>query len=273
LIDESKLVDSEPGIKLNVTIAGKDGHIWLSSIYGSYNFNVDIDAPKGEIASNYCPHCHYKLVGKLKCEECHAPMTTLNLEMGGSVDFCTRIGCKGHHVEFKDLSTALNKFYQDYGLRGKHHPDHEPKFKKRHEEEEKHLDEIKEVIESGTLLHTYCPHCRKSLIDDDMLKLKVQNGEEGFLLISPFMNVFSSKSTLFLPDGTIMKNVRCWHCDESLLEKDAHCTACGTEVIKIMISARTKMIDFYICATKGCRWHGLSQQDLHDIRLDDSLEW
>jgi hypothetical protein len=33
------------------------------------------------------------------------------------------------------------------------------------------------------------------------------------------------------------------------------------------------MIDFFICAKKGCTWHGLNKKDLDDIRLEDSVEW
>ena len=53
----------------------------------------------------------------------------------------------------------------------------------------------------------------------------------------------------------------------------SECPVCGSDVIKINVGARTKLIDFYICTKKGCRWHGLSEDDLFDIRLEDSLEW
>jgi hypothetical protein len=33
------------------------------------------------------------------------------------------------------------------------------------------------------------------------------------------------------------------------------------------------MIDFFVCAKKGCTWHGLSKEDLDEIRLEDSMEW
>ncbi len=106
-----------------------------------------------------------------------------------------------------------------------------------------------------------------------MLKLKIHNGEEGFLMLSPYLNVFTSKSTIFLAEDKTVKDILCCHCNQSLISEDKTCEKCGSEVAKIAIGARTKLIDFYICTKKGCRWHGLSSDDLIDIRLQDSLEW
>ncbi len=92
-------------------------------------------------------------------------------------------------------------------------------------------------------------------------------------MLSPYLNVFTSKSTIYLQEGKEIGGLRCFHCDTSLMVKDHPCEECGSEVFKIEISARTKLLDFYLCSKKGCRWHGLSKEDLNDIRLDDSLEW
>ena len=54
---------------------------------------------------------------------------------------------------------------------------------------------------------------------------------------------------------------------------DTKCHSCGSYVARIMVSASTKMVDFYICSKKGCRWHGVNKKDMEDIRLEDSLEW
>jgi Zn finger protein HypA/HybF involved in hydrogenase expression len=189
--------------------------------------------------------------------------------MGGKVAICSRNGCKNHFVEFEDLSVALKKMYQEYGLAGKDDfkPDHEIT------QVEKPVDEKQETIESGAFMNSYCPHCSKSLIEDNMLKLKIHNGEEGYLMLSPYLNVFTSKSTIFLEEDKALKDVRCWHCDKSLIPEEKNCGKCGSDVVKIEVGARTKLIDFYICTKKGCRWHGLSGDDYYDIRLQDSLEW
>ena len=270
LMDKQKLVDNEPSIKLNIEIGGKKGTINLSSIYGSYNYVTPIDLPDGEVATFSCPHCSALLKDEITCLSCDAPMTSFYLDMGGKVSICSRSGCKNHKVEFEDLSVALNKLYQDYGLAG----NHREKFKKdKSLEESKPVDPNKETIESGSFLQAYCPHCNKTLIEDEQLKLKIKNDKTGFIMLSPYLNVFTSKSTIHLPEDKIVDDLLCFHCDKSLIKDEKKCEKCGSATAKIAVSARTKLLDFYICTKKGCKWHGLSEDDYYDIRLEDSLEW
>ncbi len=269
LMDKQKLVDNEPSIKLNVEIAGTKGTINLSSIYGSYNYVSNLELPLGEIASFSCPHCSALLKDQTSCLSCDAPMSYVHMDMGGKISFCSRSGCKNHKAEFEDLSVALNKLYQDYGLAG----NHRAKRKEPAEPIEKPVDHNQEIIESGSFLQSYCPHCHKTLIEGEQLKLKIKNGEGGYLLLSPYLNVFTSKSTIFLPEEKTVNDLLCFHCNKSLIEGEKKCEKCGSDTAKINVGARTKLLDFYICTKKGCKWHGLSEQDLFDIRLEDSLEW
>jgi ssDNA-binding Zn-finger/Zn-ribbon topoisomerase 1 len=271
LMDPDQLIDNVPGIHLNIECRGQKGDIWLSSIYGSYNFKSTIDLPRNEIAKFSCPECHDQITSKTECMTCGADMVPFYLDMGGKVSICSRSGCKNHFVEFEDLSIALRKFYQEYGYNGQH--TQQPREERIPDPEQIKKDEAREIIETGTFLQTYCPYCRKSLIEGDMLKLKIRNGEEGILILSPYMNVFSSKSTVFLPEDKVVGDLLCPHCDHSLILHDKTCETCGSPVAKISVSARTKLIDFYICTKKGCKWHGLSENDLYEIRLENSMEW
>jgi len=142
------------------------------------------------------------------------------------------------------------------------------------DEDHPHRDR-KEIITSGTFLRSYCPHCERGLIEDNKLKLTVvkDSGEKGQLLLSPYLNVFISKSTISIPDKSVVKDLKCPHCTKSLIQRDQRCPRCGSEIAKIKIAAMSKMIDFYICAKKGCVWHGLSDDDIQDIILEDSEEW
>jgi len=271
LMDAEHKVDNEPGIKLLISTPHNSGKIYLSSIYGSYNFICDFEIEDGTVATFSCPHCKEELLSEELCETCGAPMSKVNLDIGGKIGFCSRRGCKNHNIGFEDLSSALTKFYQEFSI-GKHSVDtytHEAKKASIPE------DENKEIIASGTFLQSYCPYCKKSLIENDMIKLKVvrNDGESGEIMLSPYLNVFSSKSTIFLPEEQEVADIRCFHCDKSLIVPDGVCGKCGTKIAKILVSARTKMIDFYICAKKGCTWHGLSKNDLNEIRLEDSMEW
>lgn len=270
-MDEEHLVDNEPSIKLKIKIRANEGAINLSSIYGSYNYVCSIDTPKGEIAEFSCPICSTKLPYSIECKLCKAPMITLNLDIEGKVCICSRAGCKNHNIEFDDLTLALTRFYQEYG----YIQDSSEEAREFTELKEPEIDEHMEILETGTFLHSYCPHCKRSLIDEDMLKLKIVNekNELGYIMVSPFLNVFSSKSTIFLAEGKPVGDLRCYHCDKSLMMTEKKCSICGSQVARISISARSKLIDFYICSKKGCRWHGLSEDDINEIKLEDSIEW
>jgi len=163
--------------------------------------------------------------------------------------------------------------YQEYGFRGRKYPKDERVDPHKVVNNVKKKDERDEIIESGTFLQSYCPHCRKSLIENNMLKLKIISGKEGFLLLSPYLNSFTSKSTIYLPEDKTVTDVKCFHCDTSLVETEKTCGSCGSPIAKINVSASTKLIDFYMCTKKGCRWHGLSEEDLYSINLEESDEW
>lgn len=274
LMDSSNKVDNEESIKLLIKTTTQEGTIWLSSIYGNHKHSSDINLVENEIVTFFCPHCKTNIATEDYCVSCKAPMASLALDKEGKINFCSRKGCLNHNVGFEDLSRALTQFYQEFGYQDKKiHGEFQSNFANKKKESPE--DEQKFIIESGSFLQSFCPYCRKSLIEDGLLKLKVINNkkEEGFVFLSPYLNVFSSKSTIFLPELTPVGGIFCNHCNASLIEEDKKCDRCGTDIAKIMVNARTKMIDFYICSKKGCSWHGLNKNDLDDIRLEDSLEW
>ncbi|HRY34043.1 MAG TPA: zinc-ribbon domain-containing protein [Bacteroidales bacterium] len=271
LMDRDQTVDNKASIHLRIRMADQEGDIYLSSIYGSYNYVCNIPLPEGKVVDFVCPHCHNEIISKSECLHCGAPMVPLYLDMGGKVSICSRSGCKNHFVEFEDLTQAMQKLYEDYG--------HEAAYikrpgKGRPPETEGTKDVHKEIIDSGTFLHTYCPKCKKSLIENDLLKLRVkQQGVIGDLFLSPYLNVFTTKSTIVLPENETAEDVFCPHCGNSLLDENRKCGSCGSAVAMIEVGARTRLLDFYLCTRKGCHWHGLNEEDMFDIKLDNSLEW
>ncbi|NQT76511.1 MAG: hypothetical protein HQ565_02275 [Bacteroidetes bacterium] len=116
LTDDTPLINNRKAIGLNIkTTDGKEGKIWLSSIYGDYNYTCEIPIPEGEIAEFMCPHCNANLARKLECEICQAPIVSFTCSIGGKVSICSRNGCKNHYVVFENLDTAVRKFYSEYG--------------------------------------------------------------------------------------------------------------------------------------------------------------
>ena len=263
LMDQENYVDGKPGVKLSVESAGNKGMIVLSAIYESYNYRCDIPIESGDIVTFSCPHCRKVITSKTECEYCEAAMVPLELDIGGKASICSRSGCKGHFLEFEDILLAFNKLYQLGDYKGPI------------PEGLKENGESTEIIKSGTFLNPYCPKCNKALIENGLITLKIINdkNEEGLVFLSPFLNVFTSRSTVFLKEDQTVKDVICPHCNTSVIDLNMSCEKCGSPAAKIKVSARTKFIDFYICSKKGCRWHGLSDEDLHEIDLEDSMEW
>lgn len=111
LMDPYRLLNNKASIKLNIEFEKQKGFIRLSSIYGSYDFFMDLKIEEGNIVRISCPHCEEQLISKEICNLCDAPMTDLKLAIGGKVTLCSRAGCKNHSVGFVDLSSALNSLY------------------------------------------------------------------------------------------------------------------------------------------------------------------
>jgi ssDNA-binding Zn-finger/Zn-ribbon topoisomerase 1 len=263
LMDKTHLVDGQPGIKLLIETPRQKGTIFLSAVYESYNFKSDVDIFENEIVKFSCPQCLKEIRNCMTCELCEAPMIPFLLDFGGKVMICSRAGCKAHFLEFEDFKKALYKIL------------HLGEYKDSIPEIIEKNGEAKEILESGTFLQTYCPHCEKSFIEKGVIKLIVVNdkNEEGFVFLSPYLNVYTSRSTVFLKEDYAVNDIKCWHCNKSLIDRKGRCLTCGSPRARIVISAETKLIDFYICSKKGCRWHGLDEKDLHDIHLEDSMEW
>lgn len=271
LMDPKTLVDNIPGVKLNISFDDNKGTIHLSSIYGSFNYTTNLKIPMGKEVTFSCPHCEKEITSDQKCVECSAHMVPLKIENDGIVRICSRAGCKKHSVEFEDISQALEYFYHSFDIG-------EQGLMPENIENSNKLPEVtikdKETIKSGTFLRTYCPHCDDSLVEGNSVKFKVvaQKGE-GILKLSPFLNVFTNASSIYIPEGEAVKDLRCPQCNHTLIQKNKTCPECEAKIVAIQVAANSKLIDFYFCSKKGCRWHGLSDEDINDIILEASSEW
>jgi hypothetical protein len=110
------LINNKESIYLILKFPGStDGKIWLSSIYGDFNYTCNLEIPDDEIVSFICPHCNTDLKRKnIECDACGAPIVSFNCTVGGRVNICSRHGCKNHYVVFENLDTAIRKFYSEY---------------------------------------------------------------------------------------------------------------------------------------------------------------
>ena len=154
LMDEKRLVDNCPSIKLNIAIGEDSGVINLSSVWESFNNICSIETPKKEIIHLSCPHCNSEIKGKAECNVCDAPMIPLDLELGGDVCICSRMGCKNHFVKFVDFSFALKQLYIDAGYQGRPYSE-DMSLPKENEGPKSEEEEKTELMKTGSYLMTY----------------------------------------------------------------------------------------------------------------------
>ncbi|MCG2726820.1 MAG: class I tRNA ligase family protein [Elusimicrobia bacterium] len=114
MMSAKKKMSGKSAIEVKITYAGKNAHLYLSSIYGSYDTELGLNIPLGKIAGFRCPHCRADLKSTRKCDICSAQMVAFDLKDGGQVQICSRRGCKKHILEFQDPKSELQAFYKSY---------------------------------------------------------------------------------------------------------------------------------------------------------------
>ena len=114
LLDEKNKIDGYPTVHLLYKCKEKNDEIFLSSLYESYNSKTLSSVSDGDTLALFCPWCKASLMSARVCEKCNAQMVLMNIEEGGNIQICSRIGCKKHFLEFEDLNTELKAFYNVY---------------------------------------------------------------------------------------------------------------------------------------------------------------
>lgn len=117
LMDYKKQLNGKPSIYVNAKNEnGDEGGLWLCSTYGCYEKDCDIELIDGTRIIVSCPECGEKLNTAIACKKCDAKMIKFNIEIGGIVSICDRIGCESHYVMIDDLTDTLRKFHREYGV-------------------------------------------------------------------------------------------------------------------------------------------------------------
>ena len=99
LMDAGVLLDGYPSVRVVIACHGQHGSLRLSSLYGSYKAETDVEVPPNEVADFFCPHCHAQLTGGSTCPECSVHMVPMIVKQGGVVQICPRRTCKGHRLD------------------------------------------------------------------------------------------------------------------------------------------------------------------------------
>ena len=123
-----------------------------------------------------------------------------------------------------------------------------------------------------TFLNTYCPHCNNSFNvkreGKELLVFKaIFKKQEIDLIMSPYLDVFEMEASVPIQDGDKLSDLICPRCKSSLVNKEKTCDECGSNVAKLIITAYSKLLPFYICLKHGCKWYGLTKADERIIKL------
>ena len=102
-----------------------DGHVrrthlqqevFLSAVFGDDGAPADPTLEDGDVVDLGCPKCEASLMLPLACKICGAAMASLNMAQGGSLEFCTRLGCKAHVLggtgNIDDMMSLMNRMLE-----------------------------------------------------------------------------------------------------------------------------------------------------------------
>ncbi len=99
LMDPGYAIDGYPSIRVTVSFGRKHGWMNLSSLYGSYNVFSEYEIPIDTVMNFFCPHCHAELMTSGACPICGASMVAMIVRGGGTVQICSRRGCRHHMLD------------------------------------------------------------------------------------------------------------------------------------------------------------------------------
>lgn len=131
-------------------------------------------------------------------------------------------------------------------------------------------------IKRDTYLNCWCPECGESLNEDGKAVFTIINlrGEEGVSKVSPYLNILDRESTIQVDDDEDLTDVKCPHCQASLIEPDQPCIQDGCKMVKFHISVQDSIkLAIIICVRRSCRWYSMSEEDNERLILRDSHEW
>ena len=136
---------------------------------------------------------------------------------------------------------------------------------------------VRTRLKRKRFLHIYCPKCSAPLIQDKNVQLKAvtKNGEEALLEIFVYLNVYEAEQKYQIvtyPD-TEIQDVKCPHCNQSIVRAEVRCEICGSLSAELLAAAVQFRVPFLFCLKKGCHWHRITSEDELRLIKDSSREW
>ncbi len=103
----------------------------------------------------------------------------------------------------------------------------------------KHSYNERTVLKSGSYLNCFCPHCDANLMKDHMIHLETvtEDGETGWVALSPYLNSFEHVSDIHLPENHEVADLKCGFCKASLMVEGRTCERGDSHVACVMVAS------------------------------------
>ncbi len=131
-------------------------------------------------------------------------------------------------------------------------------------------------INHDTYMDCWCPECGEGLNEDGKAVFRAINkdGEEGFTRLAPYLNILEQESSVNVDDSDELEDMRCPHCDVSLIDPDQVCKYDNCKMVKFLISvSNSAKLVISLCVLRTCRWYTMSAEDNEQLILGNSNEW
>ncbi len=110
LMDTEYLLDDHASINVMIINNEEKNRMWLSGLYGNYAVRCKQDIPINKTVDFFCPHCQKELTYSVPCTLCGARMALMKVQGGGTLQICSRRGCKNHMLDLnREHSIVLEK--------------------------------------------------------------------------------------------------------------------------------------------------------------------
>lgn len=131
-------------------------------------------------------------------------------------------------------------------------------------------------IHNDTYLNCWCPKCGEGLNEEGKAVFRIVNkrGEVGISRVSPYLNILDRESNIHVDDDEELTDVRCPHCDESLIAAEQICKQDKCKMVNFHVSVTdSNKLMITVCVRRTCRWYTMSDEDNERLILRDSHEW
>jgi hypothetical protein len=88
----------------------------LSAVFGDARTEADPTLEENDAVDLGCPKCEASLMLPMACKICGAAMASLDIARGGTLEFCSRRGCKAHVFggagNVDDMMSLMNRMLE-----------------------------------------------------------------------------------------------------------------------------------------------------------------